>query len=196
MNARVEKIFKLPFYQRLLLLVLVLALVGTGFYFMFYAPLLEESARLEREQESLTARLENNRRIARNLDQVRAEYNSLQAQLAKALIELPHEKEIPTLLTNISSLAREQGLEILMFRPMGEVNRGFYAEVPVDIRLTGSFHDVAMFFYNVGQLPRIVNISNLSMESTRAADGSTQLRVDCRATTFRFVESPAERQGG
>ncbi|KIH76902.1 type IV pilus assembly protein PilO [Geoalkalibacter ferrihydriticus] len=196
MNARIEKIFKLPLYQRLLLLGLVLALVGVAFYFMFYAPQLEESARLEREQQNLERRLEDNRRIARNLDQIRAEYEALQVQLERALVELPHQKEIPSLLTNISSLAREQGLEILMFRPMGEVNRGFYAEVPVDIRLVGSYHDVAMFFYNVGQLPRIVNISNLSMESARSADGVARLRVDCRATTFRFVETSTEGQGG
>ncbi|WP_305044330.1 type 4a pilus biogenesis protein PilO [Geoalkalibacter sp.] len=196
MDPRIEKIFKLPRYQRILLLVLVVALIGAGFYFLIYSVQLEEVAQLEREQETLTRRLEENRRIARNLDQVRAEYESLQQQLAKALIELPNEKEIPTLLTNISNLAREQGLEILLFKPMGEVNRGFYAEVPVDIRLVGSYHDVAMFFYNVGQLPRIVNISNLSMESARREGGPAQLRVDCRATTFRFVETPAESKGG
>ncbi|WP_305042486.1 type 4a pilus biogenesis protein PilO [Geoalkalibacter sp.] len=196
MDPRIEKIFKLPRYQRALLLVLLIALIGAGFYFLVYSAQLEEVARLEREQETLTRRLEENRRIARNLDQVRAEYESLQQQLAKALIELPNEKEIPTLLTNISNLAREQGLEILLFKPMGEINRGFYAEVPVDIRLVGSYHDVAMFFHNVGQLPRIVNISNLSMESARREGGSSLLRVDCRATTFRFVENPPESKGG
>jgi len=53
-----------------------------------------------------------------------------------------------------------------------------------------------MFFHNVGQLPRIVNISNLSMESARREGGSSLLRVDCRATTFRFVENPPESKGG
>lgn len=193
MNARIEKIFKLPLYQRLLLLALVIGLIGAGFYFLFYAEQLEESARLEREKETLSRRLEDNRRIARTLNQVKAEYEALQARFAKALVELPNEREIPTLLTNISNLAREQGLEILLFRPQAEVVRDFYAEVPVDMRIVGSYHDVAMFFYRVGQLSRIVNISNVSMESARRVDGANLLRVECRATTFRFVEPPPEQ---
>lgn len=193
MNARIEKIFKLPLYQRLLLLALVIGLIGAGFYFLFYAEQLEESARLEREKETLSRRLEDNRRIARTLNQVKAEYEALQARFAKALIELPNEREIPTLLTNISNLAREQGLEILLFRPQAEVVRDFYAEVPVDMRIVGSYHDVAMFFNQVGQLPRIVNISNVSMESARRDGGANLLRVDCRATTFRFVEPSPEQ---
>lgn len=196
MNARIEKIFKLPLYQRLLLLALVIGLIGAGFYFLFYAEQLEESARLDREKETLTRRLEDNRRVARTLDQVKAEYEALQARFAKALVELPNEREIPTLLTNISNLAREQGLEILLFRPQAEVVRDFYAEVPVDMRIVGTYHDVAMFFYRVGQLPRIVNISNVSMESARRDDATSLLRVDCRATTFRFVETPEGAKGG
>ncbi|NIR47567.1 type 4a pilus biogenesis protein PilO, partial [candidate division KSB1 bacterium] len=67
------------------------------------------------------------------------------------------------LLTSISSLAKDQGLEILRFRPLGEQPKGFYAEVPVQMSLVGSFHDVVMFFDKVGKLPRIVNINNLNI---------------------------------
>ncbi len=195
MDARIEKIFKLPLYQRLLLLLVLLGLIGGGFYFLFYADQLDELARLEQEKEVLVRKLEENRRIANNLPKFKAEYEALQAQLEKALIELPNQKEIPTLLTNISTLAKEQGLEILSFKPMGEINKGFYAEVPVDLRLVGSYHDIALFFYEVGQLPRIVNISNLSMEKTSRGQDNA-LQVTCRATTFRFVENPPGNKGG
>ena len=195
MDARIEKIFKLPLYQRLLLLLLTLGLIGAGFYFGLYSAQLEELGRLEQEKEGLVRKLEENRRIANNLPKFKAEYEALQAQLQEALIELPNQKEIPTLLTNISTLAKEQGLEILSFKPMGEVNKGFYAEVPVDLRLVGTYHDIALFFYEVGQLPRIVNISNLSMDKA-GKGGENALQVTCRATTFRFVENPPENKGG
>ncbi|AJF06057.1 type 4a pilus biogenesis protein PilO [Geoalkalibacter subterraneus] len=194
MNARIEKIFRLPLYQRLLLLVVLLALIGAGFYFLFYAPQLEESARLQQDIEQREVQLLKDRRIARDLPKYRAEYEALQAQLEEALVELPNEKEIPSLLTNISNLAKEQGLEILLFKPIPEINKGFYAEVPVDMRLLGTYHDVAMFFYQVGRLPRIVNISNVQMENARK-EGKSLLNVNCRATTFRFVENPPENKG-
>jgi len=194
MNARIEKIFRMPLYQRLLLLVALLALIGAGFYFLFYAPQLEESARLQQDIEQREVQLLKDRRIARDLPKYRAEYETLQAQLEEALVELPNKKEIPSLLTNISNLAKEQGLEILLFKPMSEINKGFYAEVPVDMRLLGTYHDVAMFFYQVGQLPRIVNISNVQMENARN-EGKSLLNVNCRATTFRFVENPPENKG-
>jgi len=194
MNARIEKIFRLPLYQRLLLLVALLALIGAGFYFLFYAPQLEESARLQQDIEQREVQLLKDRRIARDLPKYRAEYEALQTELEEALVELPNKKEIPSLLTNISNLAKEQGLEILLFKPMAEVNKGFYAEVPVDMRLLGTYHDIAMFFYQVGRLPRIVNISNVQMESARK-EGKSLLNVNCRATTFRFVENPPENKG-
>jgi len=194
MNARIEKIFRFPLYQRLLLLVVLLALIGAGFYFLFYAPQLEESARLQQDIEQRKVQLLKDRRIARDLPKYRAEYEALQTELEEALVELPNKKEIPSLLTNISNLAKEQGLEILLFKPMAEVNKGFYAEVPVDMRLLGTYHDIAMFFYQVGRLPRIVNISNVQMESARK-EGKSLLNVNCRATTFRFVENPPENKG-
>lgn len=194
MNARIEKMFKLPFYQRALLLIGLLALIGAGFYFLLYAPLIDESAQLQQQIEQREVQLLKDRRIARDLPRYRQEYEALQAELEEALIELPNKKEIPTLLTNISNLAKEQGLEILLFKPMGEVNKGFYAEVPVDIRLLGSYQDVAMFFYQVGQLSRIVNISNVQMENARN-EGRALLNVNCRATTFRFVENPPDKKG-
>ncbi len=195
MDPRIEKIFKLPLYQRLLLLCLVLASIAAGFYFLVYAPKMEELAELRRQEQSLLVKLQESRRIANDLPRFKAEYERLQRELEKALIELPNKKEIPSLLTNISSLAKEQGLEILLFRPLAEVSKGFYAEVPVDIRLVGSYHDIGMFFYEVGQLSRIVNIGNLTIENAGKGKGGNLLRVDCRATTFRFVEE-AQDQGG
>jgi len=114
----------------------------------------------------------------------------MQQQLAEALTQLPNEKEIPSLLTNIASLAKEQGLDVLRFKPSGEVPKGFYAEVPVELRLAGSFHQIALFFQSVGELPRIVNMGNLAMGNAKTTDGRTVLSVDCLATTFRFIESP------
>jgi type IV pilus assembly protein PilO len=190
MNPRVEKLLKLPAYQRGLILCVVLLLVIGGFAYFLYLPKHEEYRQLLETGATLQTKLEQDRRIARDLPKFQAEYEKMQQQLAEALTQLPNEKEIPSLLTNIASLAKEQGLDVLRFKPSGEVPKGFYAEVPVELKLSGSFHQIALFFQSVGELPRIVNMGNLAMGSAKTTDGRTVLAVDCLATTFRFIESP------
>lgn len=194
MNPRVEKFLKLPAYQRGLVLVVVLLLVVGGFVYSLYLPKHEEYQQVLQTAETLQAKLEQDRRIARDLPKFEAEYQRMQEQLNEALTQLPNEKEIPTLLTNIASLAKDQGLDVLRFKPGGEVAKGFYAEVPVELKLSGSFHQIALFFQEVGELPRIVNLGNLTMGGAKTADGRTNLTVDCMATTFRFIESPPAKK--
>lgn len=189
MNPRLEKLLKLPAYQRGLILGVVLLLLIGGFVYSLYLPKHEEYRQVLETGASLQVKLEQDRRIADDLPKFEAEYQRMQQQLEEALTQLPNEKEIPALLTNIASLAKDQGLEVLRFKPGGEVAKGFYAEVPVALKLSGSFHQVALFFQAVGELPRIVNMGNLTMGSAKTTDGRTSLTVDCLATTFRFIES-------
>jgi type IV pilus assembly protein PilO len=194
MNPRVEKFLKLPAYQRGLVLCLILLLVAGGFVYLLYLPKHAEYLELVKTGDDLQRKLEQDRRIARDLPKFEAEYQRMQEQLAEALTQLPNEKEIPTLLTNIAGLAKDQGLDVLRFKPGADAPKGFYAEVPVELKLTGSFHQVALFFQSVGELPRIVNMGNLTMGGAKTADGRTILTVDCLATTFRFIESaPAKK---
>lgn len=188
MNPRLEKILKLPPYQRCLILVGLLLAIAGAFVYLFYLPQKDELGKLRIKEASLQARLGESQRIARNLPKFKAEYEKMQGRLNEALSELPNAKEIPTLLTSISSLAKENGLDILRFKPDGERPRGFYAEVPVELKLTGSYNQVALFFQSVGNLPRIVNIGNLSLGSPKRGDNGTTLSVNCLATTFRFLE--------
>lgn len=188
MNPRVEQILKLPTYQRVLILAAVLLVVVGGFAYLLYLPKQEELRSLQEKNRSLQAKLQEDRRIANNLPQFKAEYEKMQLRLDQALTELPNEREIPALLTSIASLAKENGLDVLRFRPGGEVPKGFYAEVPVQLELVGSYHDVAMFYQSVGNLSRIVNISNLTIANPKTADGRAILSVNCLATTFRFLE--------
>ncbi|MCF6178631.1 MAG: type 4a pilus biogenesis protein PilO [Geopsychrobacter sp.] len=189
MDPRVEGFLRRPAYQRTLVLIAIMAIVVVGFYILVYQGQLEQVANLESRLGSVHTRLAEKQRIAANLPKFRAEYERLQAQLNDALSELPDKKEISKLLRNISDLARNQGLDVLQFKPAGEVIKGFYAEVPVNLKLRGPYHDIAMFFDAVGRLPRIVNIDQLRMGQPSVKAGRTTLSVDCRTTTFRFVDS-------
>jgi type IV pilus assembly protein PilO len=187
MDPRIEKIFNLPFYQRALLLGgIVVAIIGL-FVYLVYMPEMETLDSLKNQNNSLAAKLQQDQRIANNLPKFRAEYEKMKVRLDEALTELPNDKEIPTLLTNIAGLAKESGLEVKLFKPGNESPKGFYAEVPVALQLNGTYHELGMFAYEIGQLPRIVNLNNLSLKSPKMDTGRTLLSVDCTATTFRFL---------
>ncbi len=191
MNPKVEKILRWPRYKRVLLLLGVMLLLVALFGYLVFMPQQQELATIKQEVADLDLKVQEGRRIAGDLPKFKAEYEKMQEQLKLALTELPDSKEIPTLLTNIATRAKDNGLSVLRFKPGSEVPQGFYADVPVELKLSGSFHEVAMFFASVGNMSRIVNISNLTMGNPKQEGRRTELSVDCLATTFRFLEEGA-----
>ena len=188
MDPRIEKLLKLPKKQKIALLVAILLFEGAALYWGLFLPRQTELKELRGRLESLQNEVQDKQRIANNLPKLKREYEQLQKDLDQALTELPNQKEIPTLLTSITSVGKGAGNDFLLFRPKGEVPKDFYAEVPVDISVSGSFHSVANFFTAVGNLPRIVNITDVSFAEIKPAGGKTSVRVNCLATTFRFLD--------
>ena len=188
MNPKVEKLLKLPIYQRSAILgFLALLLIGAFVWFL-WLPEYEKIGAMEDELRGLQAKLVQDQRIADNLSVFKAEFDKLEVQLNEALTQLPNKKEIPSLLTNLATLAKDNGLEVLSFSPKGEVSKGFYAEVPALIDLVGTYHQIAEFAQAVGKLSRIVNISNLNLSGPKVTDNLAVLKIKCKVTTFRFVE--------
>jgi len=199
MNSRVEKVLNLPAYQRMLIVLIIMAILAAGFYYLLYQSQLEQHGRLIIKRDADQVQLQKNQKIADNLAVYRAEYEKMQIKLDEALGELPLKKEIPSLLISIGDLAKEKGLEILRFKPSGETVKGFYAEVPVTLKLAGSYHQTAAFFDAVSKMERIVNIQGLTIGGAKDVEGKTTLGVDCNAITFRFVENSAvqnKKKGG
>jgi type IV pilus assembly protein PilO len=188
MHPQVEKIVNLPMKQKLAALILLLIAIGAGFFFGLEKPKLNELKTLQGKLDKLRSDVTETRKLANNLPKFRAEFEGLKKDLDKALTELPNSKEIPTLLTSITSAGKSVGLDFLTFRPKGEVPKEFYAEVPVDIIVSGPFVGIANFFVAVGNLPRIVNISNVSFSDIRNDKGRNLVKVNCQATTFRFLD--------
>jgi type IV pilus assembly protein PilO len=195
LNPKVEKLLKLPAYQRLMILLGALALIVGLLAYLFYLPLQEEYGRLKTQNATLQVKVEEDTRIASNLPVFKAEYQKMELQLESALAELPNDREIPTLLTSIASMAKDNGLEVLRFKPGKENPKGFYAEVPVELKLVGSFHQVAMFYQAVSNLSRIVNIGNLNLAVSSGKSNENLLSVECLATTFRFLEDSTTTGG-
>jgi len=183
MDPRIEKILKLPAKIRAIILVVVLVLEVVAFYFMMYAPKLDEYGGLKDQLAALNSQVVQKRIIASGLERFKQEYANAQEELKRALEKLPDKKEIPSLLTSISTAAKDQGMDILLFRPGSEFKRDFYAVVPVDLDMRGTYHETALFYESLARLTRIVNVKNFSMQ--KAGEG---VAVKCNVETYRFLD--------
>lgn len=187
MDPKIEKILKLPNKQKIAIFVAVLLLEAVGLVYFLYWPKHKMLTELKEQHQKLQLEVEDKTRIANNLPKIQKEYNDLNLELEKALTELPNSKEIPSLLTSITATGKSAGLDFLVFRPRPEAVKDFYAEVPVDITVYGSYFSVANFFAAVANLPRIVNITNVDFGEVRNVNNRMMTKVNCLATTFRFL---------
>lgn len=194
MNNLLERILELPPRQRVLLLVGGVALLFFVYAYFLYWPRSAEIDDKEQHKTELALDRDRKKAMVANLERTRKEVAQLDGDLRKAVAQLPDTKEIPDLLSSVSSLGRESGLEILQFRQRPEKFEEFYAEVPVDILVRGNYHQVAAFFDKVGHMARIVNVTNVNTKSPAKVEGDAiDLDTSCVAVTFRFLDE-AERE--
>ena len=194
MNPLIDRLLELPLRQRALLMVGGVALLFFAYAYFLYWPRTELIAEKEKQRDELRDDRARKAAMVSNLERTRKEVAQLDGDLRKAVAQLPDTKEIPDLLSNISSLGRESGLEVIQFKQRPEQYQDFYAEVPVDILVRGSYHQVAAFFDKVSRMARIVNVTNVAIKSPPRAESETvQLDTACAAVTFRFLDE-AERE--
>ncbi len=189
MALKLGDLSKLPPKQKLLAVVLVSVVVVVGYYYLYYSDTSKKIASLQGRLAEMQNKIKEQEVIARNLPSFRLEVTKLEEQLKLLLDQLPNSAELPSLLNNISELARESRLEVLKFTPKSEVKKDFYAEIPVSVAVLGNYKSYVVFADRVSHLPRIVNLSDIAFgQPKRGGDGSMQVTVTCFATTYRFLE--------
>ena len=186
----IDKIGKLSrFYKILLCLGLFALLIGPFVYFSFLSKITKIKA-LKQEHTAVETRLARAQAKANRLKYYQKKLKEAEMEFKIVMKKLPEKKEIPALLSSVSQSGRDAGLEFLLFQPESEQNKEFYAEIPVSIKVSGSYHNVALFFDKVGRLSRIVNIDEIKMTSTK---DYKNLITSCKAVTYRFVETKPEK---
>lgn len=166
------------------------AVVGFGVYMFVYktdVPLLN---RAELEEQELRATFEQKQRKAANFDAYRAQLAEIERSFGAMLRQLPGRTEVPNLLVDISQTGLGAGLEEKLFQPMGEIQKDFYAELPIKIRLTGSYHELGDFVSGIAALPRIVTLHDIHI---RPVDNEAldELTLDVTAKTYRYLDEVA-----
>ena len=193
MNELLNNLLERSTAQKIAILAVVIVLLGALFYSFFFGPGSEEISKLAESVE--IARNEKNKKQlqAANVPRLQKELSDLDAKLKLAVAQLPNKKEMADLLSSISNKAQEAGLEVLLFRPRAENYQDFYAEVPVDITVKGSFHKSINFFDEVGRLNRLINIDNIGFKNPTISGDQVIMETTSVATAFRFLNE-AERK--
>ena len=193
MNQLLTQILRLPRQQKIGILAgLILFLLIVG-YFYVYVPGDDKVTKLAEEITAVRSDRDRKKALSANLPKLQKELQQWDAKLNAAVAQLPDRKEIPDLLSSLSTKAREAGLEILLFRPRAENFQEFYAEIPVDIVVRGGFFNAVTFFDEVGKLNRLVNIDNIDLKNPKVGSDQVALEISTLATTYRFLDE-AERK--
>lgn len=165
---------------------LFVAILVAGWWFVWNDQL---SLLDQRRQDELRLREEfvSKKTQAINLELYKQQMNEIDRSFGALLKQLPNKAEVESLLIEVNQSGMGRGLQFELFKPGQEVQKDFYAEQPVTLRLTGNYHDLGAFAGDIGRLSRIVTLSNISVApSNQAKDGT--LVMDAIAKTFRYLD--------
>lgn len=186
MNELVDKFNAIPTTQRLVGLIFAILAIFAIFWFAFYSPTLDNIKKQKQQVDALQREKQSLEEFKRRKAKVLTELESLSSQLTEAQDKLPKDAEIPSLLQRIHNQAKTAGLEIKRFQRKSDSQKDFYVEIPVEMELAGTYDNLADFFFYIGRMTRIVNISDISMKRKNTSiDGTGDLVVKANAKTFR-----------
>ena len=166
---------------------------GVLFIFFWFQPQSDKISALLKQKGGLSQELKKAKATAANRPKLQAELDATETLFNETATLLPKEKEIPSLLTNISALGRGSGLDFLTFKPLADIPKDFYSEIPVDIQVRGPYHNMGIFLDQVSKLDRIVAVSNINMGGPAQVSGEMLLNSSCRLVTYRFTNQQVSK---
>lgn len=180
-----------PLAVKLVLVLILCALVGVGGYFGLITDQEKKLAQVEREEVDLRAEFESKQERAANLENYKKQLALMEESFGAMRRQLPDSTEVADLLVDMSQTGLAAGLEFELFQPQGEAPKEFYAELPIKLRVKGSYHEFGEFVSGLAALPRIVTIHNVQVKpGGRKGQGadSGQLILEATAKTYRYLD--------
>jgi type IV pilus assembly protein PilO len=177
-----------PFAIRAGAVVIAFVAVTIGLiYFFVWSEQRPELQQHEAEEQQLRAEFKEKHAKAINLEVYKQQLKDIERSFGALLRQLPGKTEVPSLLVDISQTGLGAGLQEKLFQPEAEVRRDFYAEKPIKIRLTGSYHQFGEFVSGIAALPRIVTLDDISIKPD-GKDAYDQLSMELTAKTYRYLD--------
>lgn len=157
-------------------------------YFLVWNNVRPELLQKESQEQSLRTEFQQKHARAVNLAAYKQQLKDLQRSFGALLRQLPGKTEVPNLLVDISQTALAAGLQQKLFQPQSEQAKDFYAELPIKMVLTGSYHQFGEFVSGIAALPRIVTLHDIQIASDSKAGGYDDLTLTLTAKTYRYLD--------
>lgn len=180
-----------PLLLRLVVLLVLFVGLCIGGYFLVISDQLEALAGKEREEVTLREDFVSKQRRAANLDAYKQQLTEMEGLFGNLLRQLPGKTEVDSVLTDITQAGLSAGLQTELFRPRNELAKEFYAELPIDMKVAGEFHQFGQFASRVAQLPRIVTLHDIKITAPKADKSGavgTRLTMELSAKTYRYLD--------
>jgi type IV pilus assembly protein PilO len=166
------------------------AVVAAGVWYFVIQEEMPQLERAQRDERDLRTQFEDRQRKAANFDAYRTQLAEIERDFGAMLRQLPGKTEVPSLLVDISQTGLGAGLEEQEFTPATEIHKDFYAELPIKLQYTGSYHELGNFVSGIAALPRIVTLHDIKIRR-RADAASDELVLDVTAKTYRYLDEEA-----
>lgn len=167
---------------------LTVAVIAAGLWFLV-KPQTETLEREARQEETLRAEFERKQRKAAALDSYKQQLKDMERNFGAMLRQLPSKAEVPSLLNDIAQVRIASGLEEELFQPRDEVRKEFYAELPINIVMIGTFHELGSFVGAVAALSRIVTVDSVSLKPRgEPVNGVQELEMQAVLKTYRYLD--------
>jgi len=181
-----KKIGSWPILPKLGVLFISLALIVLASYWFDWQHQIEGINQEKVKEEGLRKTFLTKKSEAINLPAYQKQLEDIEKQFGALLKQLPGRAEMDALLTDINQAGLGRGLQFELFKPAAqETRRDFYAELPISIKVTGSYHDIGAFASDIGKLSRIVTLENIGLASAGKGGG---LALEALAKTFRYLD--------
>lgn len=175
-----------PAAIKILLILLVMGGVGAAWYFLDIEDQYKALANVENTEQELRLDFEGKQAKAANLEAYRAQLAEMEESFGAMLRQLPNRTEVADLLVDVSQTGLAAGLEFELFQPQPEVPKDFYAELPIKIRVIGTYHEFGEFVSGLAALPRIVTIHDVQIKPRNGK--ATELVMEATARTYRYLD--------
>jgi len=188
-----------PIPAKAIVALLLCVLLGVAWYYMDTEDQLLDLERVEKQELKLRKEFEDKQRKAVNLDAYKRQLKEMRQSFNAMLQQLPNKAEVADLLVDVSQTGLAAGLEFELFDPAGEVVREFYAELPINIKVLGDYHEFGDFISGLAALPRIVTIHDVHIsprgqgKGSKAASAGGKLVLQAVAKTYRYLDEEGEK---
>jgi len=189
-NLDIHNIGSWPLPIKLVIVLLIMGAIGGAGYYFDTQHMIAELKKTEAREGNLRKTFEEKWVKVANLDAFRAQLEEMNKSFGAMLRQLPDKTEVADLLVDISQTGLANGLEFQLFKPGGENRKGFYAELPIQIQVTGTYHQFGAFVSGIAALPRIVTMHNVVIKpgGGKSGAGARVLSMTAVAKTYRYLE--------